>query len=226
MIEFRNVTKSFKNPGTPPLYVFRNISFVLPPYVNIGVLGKNGAGKSTLLRLIAGALHPDSGRILTDKSISWPIGLNTGLQRDLSGLDNVRFVCRVYGLTKSEIQETIDFVRECADIGDHFYQPVKLYSPGTRARFNFSLCMAFDFDYYLVDEATAVGDAEFKKRGALIFKERCKNSNQIMVLHDLDELRKECQVGVVIHDSENVVVYDTIDKAIEQYTALLHFSAD
>lgn len=226
MIEFKNVSKSYHVPKGQPISVFRNISFVLPPNVNVAVLGKNGAGKTTLLKLISGALRPEKGKIFSNKSISWPIGLMSGLQQDLTGLDNVRFVCRVYGFTKEEIQETVDFVRECADIGEHFYQPVKVYSPGTRARFNFSLCMAFDFDYYLIDEATAVGDVEFKKRSALIFKERCKNSNQIMVLHDLEELRRECQIGLVIHDPETVVVYDSVDKAIEKYTALLQFEQD
>lgn len=217
MIELRNVGKFFKQPGEPKHHVFRNINLILPPNVDIAVLGKNGSGKSTLLKMIGGVLHPDSGRVLTNKKISWPIGLGTGLQRDLTGLDNVKFVCRVYGQTKEEMWETIDFVRDCADIGDDFNRPVKLYSTGTRARFNFSLCMAFDFDYYLIDEVTAVGDSAFRARGMAVFNERRKNANQIMVLHNIEELRRQCQVGVVIFDKDDVRVFDSIDEAIDRY---------
>ena len=150
MIELVNLTKWFPTPGGRH-YVFRNLNFSFPDRVSIGLMGRNGAGKSTLMRLIGGLDTPDEGEVRSNNSISWPVGLSSGLQGSLTARDNVRFVCRLYGATGAAMQEKIRFVEEFAEIGKFFDMPLKTYSSGMRGRVSFGLSMAFSFDYYLID---------------------------------------------------------------------------
>ena len=86
------------------------------------------------------------------------------MQKNLTGRDNVKFVCRVQGVRGPGMQEKIRFVEEFAEIGEYFDQPVSTYSSGMQARLAFGTSMAFDFDYYLIDEVMAVGDITFKRQ--------------------------------------------------------------
>src|SRR5690606_31010226 len=143
------------------MVVFRDLSLDIPEGVNIGLIGRNGAGKSTLMRLLSAVDLPDSGRIVTKGKLSWPVGLRGGMQKNLTGRDNVKFVCRIHGIRHKRMQEIIRYVEGFADIGEYFDQPVSTYSSGMVARVAFGTSMAFDFDYYLIDEVMAVGDATF-----------------------------------------------------------------
>jgi len=219
MIRIESLTKSYRLPKGGRHYVFRDLNFTLPEGQNIGILGRNGAGKSTLMRIIAGIDYPDSGRILTNKSISWPIGLVGGLQGTLSGRENVRFVCRINGLTREATREKEAFVEEFADIGRYFDVPIKSYSSGMRSRVTFGLSLAFDFDYYLIDEVGAVGDKRFKEKSEALFDAKKNSANLIMVNHNLKELRERCHVFLVLHYGQFTLFNDAND-AIGFYSSL------
>src|SRR5690606_16057139 len=154
MIEVRNLYKSYRDRSQQKRYrVFENLSFTIPEGRNVAILGRNGSGKSTLLRLLGGIDVPDRGRIITDKRISWPVGLSGGFQGSLTGRENVKFVARVQGACGPALRRIVDYVESFAEIGDYFDEPVKTYSSGMRGRVAFGLSLAFDFDYYLIDEA-------------------------------------------------------------------------
>lgn len=216
MIELHNITKWYHIPGGRH-YVFKDLNAVFPPDKSIGLIGMNGAGKSTLLRLIAGSDYPNSGKIVTDKKISWPVGLSGGFQGSLSARDNIKFVCRIHGLDRDEIQKKIDFVQDFAEIKEYFDMPIKSCSSGMSARVSFGLSMAFDFDYYLVDEATAVGDKYFKEKSKKIFREKAEKSNLIMVSHDLRQLVEFTDIGMVLNNGE-VRFFETTQEAVDYYT--------
>ncbi|WP_051439581.1 ABC transporter ATP-binding protein [Bordetella petrii] len=217
MFELHNVTKSYLTPRGRR-YVFRDLTLAIPPERNIGLIGRNGAGKSTLMRLLGGVDQPDSGKILTDKSISWPVGLGGGFQGSMSGRDNVKFVCRVYGAIGPEMSEKIRYVQEFADIGRWFDEPTKSYSSGMRSRLAFGLSMAFDFDYYLIDEVMSVGDAHFKKKSAEVFAEKMKKSNIILVSHTMPDIRRLCNL-VLLVENGTVRIYDDVAEGIKAYQA-------
>ena len=158
MIELRNLTKSYVTPKGRH-YVFKDLNVILPENKSVAILGKNGAGKSTLLRIIGGIDFADSGNVITKQSISWPVALSGGFQGSLTARQNVRFVARLYLSNEDDVNQIIDFVESFADIGKYFDMPIKSYSSGMRSRISFGLSMAFNFDYYLLDEAGAVGDA-------------------------------------------------------------------
>ncbi|HFW6723670.1 TPA: ABC transporter ATP-binding protein, partial [Escherichia coli] len=199
MIKIENLTKSYRTP-TGRHYVFKDLNIEIPSGKSVAFIGCNGAGKSTLLRMIGGIDRPDSGKIITNKTISWPVGLAGGFQGSLTGRENVKFVARLYA-KQEELKEKIEFVEEFAELGKYFDMPIKTYSSGMRSRLGFGLSMAFKFDYYIVDEVTAVGDARFKEKCAQLFKERHKESSFLMVSHSLNSLNKFCDIAFVI--SEN-----------------------
>jgi capsular polysaccharide transport system ATP-binding protein len=141
--------------------VFSNLSFAISRRDSLAICGANGAGKSTLLRLISGVERPTTGSVRRAMSTSWPIGLVSCFQSQMTGADNARFIARIY--QKSEAQ-VLDYVEDFAQLGIFLDQPVSNYSSGMVQRLAFGVSLAIDFDCYIVDEVTAVGDARFRRR--------------------------------------------------------------
>ena len=215
MIEVKNLTKSFPS-RVGRKYVFRNLNVVFPTGTDVGLIGRNGAGKSTLLRLLGGIDAPDSGAVITDQSISWPVGLSGGFQGALSARDNVKFVCRVMGATGPEMRERVAYVESFAEIGDYFDLPMRTYSPGMRSRVTFGTSMAFDFDYYLIDEVMAVGDMIFRKKAAAVFREKLERAGVIMVSHNHKDIKDMCSSLIVVHNGE-AKVYQDVDEGLKVF---------
>ena len=214
MIELRNLTKSYITPKGRH-YLFKDLNAILPEGKSVGLLGRNGSGKSTLLRIIGGIDHADAGEVISKNTISWPVGLAGGFQGSLTGRQNVRFVSRLY-VPESELPEKEAFVEEFADIGKYFDMPVKSYSSGMRSRLTFGLSMAFEFDYYLVDEVTAVGDAKFRQKSADLMQKLRARSSFIVVSHNLKDLIKQCDVGLMLLDGQ-ATFFDNIVEAVQVY---------
>ncbi|WP_225394932.1 ABC transporter ATP-binding protein [Escherichia coli] len=215
MIKIENLTKSYRT-STGRHYVFKDLNIELPSGKSVAFIGRNGAGKSTLLRMIGGIDRPDRGKIITNKTISWPIGLAGGFQGSLTGRENVKFVARLYAKPE-ELKDKIEFVEEFAELGKYFDMPIKTYSSGMRSRLGFGLSMAFKFDYYIVDEVTAVGDARFKEKCAHYFKERHKESSFLMVSHNLNSLKEYCDVVIYIKSFNEVKYYSVVTDALAEY---------
>ncbi|THD51077.1 ABC transporter ATP-binding protein [Enterobacteriaceae bacterium ML5] len=215
MIKIENLTKSYRTPKGRH-YVFKDLNVELPSGKSVALIGRNGAGKSTLLRVIGGIDRADSGRVQTDKTISWPVGLAGGFQGSLTGRENVKFVARLYA-TPEELREKVAFVEEFAELGKYFDMPIKTYSSGMKSRLGFGLSMAFKFDYYLVDEVTAVGDARFKQKCADLFKARHEEASFLMVSHSLGSLKEFCDVALFIGRDNKVKYFESVSDAIETY---------
>lgn len=215
MIEFVNVTKHYTTKNGLR-YILRDVSLTIPNRTNLAVLGPNGAGKSTLLRLIGKAESVNSGKILSDSEISWPLGLTSGFQGSLTGRKNVHFVCRINGLSRTQIRQVVDHVIEFAAIGEYFDMPVNTYSSGMRARLNFGLSMAFDFDVYLIDELTSVGDSIFREKAQLAFEGIRQRASLIFVSHNVETLRAACESALFIRDGK-VDLFSDIEDGITAY---------
>ena len=217
MIELRALTKSFVTPKGRH-YVFKDLNAILPENKSVALLGKNGAGKSTLLRIIGGIDFADSGQVITKKSISWPVALSGGFQGSLTARQNVRFVARLYVDTEEQVDYVVRFVEEFAEIGKYYDMPIKSYSSGMRSRIGFGLSMAFNFDYYLLDEVGAVGDASFRKKSQNLLNELKESSNLIMVSHDLKDLTQNCDVAFLVRDGK-AEYFEDVQEAVEVYKA-------
>lgn len=214
MIELSEITKSYQTRSGSNVVLDR-ISLTFPPRTNIGILGKNGSGKSTLLRVIAGTEQPDSGTVRWGGLVSWPIGFSGGFNRSLSGEENCRFVARIYG---ADIDEVVGSTMDFSELGEYFQMPVRTYSSGMRARLAFGLSMAIQFDAYLVDEVTAVGDANFQAKCRKAFEERSDRSSVIIVSHQLTTVRAYCERCAVLKNGK-LLVFDSVDAASKEYEA-------
>lgn len=217
MIEFNNVTKYFPTPKGRH-YILKDVDLTLPGDKNIGVFGANGSGKSTLMNLLAGVDQPNRGSIRIHGNVSWPLGLS-GYQGSMTGRENARFICQIYGKGKDEIKQRLNFIKEFSEIGDFFEMPLKTYSSGMRSKFSFAVSMAFDFDYYLIDELTSVGDKRFKEKCQQVFDDKKNRANFLFVSHNLSELKRQCDIGIFIKDGK-IHVHNSIDDAIAAYNAM------
>lgn len=215
MILLRNVTKWYPTRHGKK-YVFVNASLYIPSGKSVGIIGHNGAGKTTLVNMLGGVESPNEGQIHITGSISWPVGLKGGFQAELSGRDNVRFLCRVTGLSRQEIRGIEENVLNFSELGGNFDLPVRSYSSGMKARLGFGLSMSFDFDYYLIDEMMSVGDRNFRSKSKEVFAQKVKKSNLIIVSHSPKKLKQNCEVGVVIADKKFIYFDDILD-ALEFY---------
>ncbi|SIR65082.1 capsular polysaccharide transport system ATP-binding protein [Aeromonas sp. RU39B] len=216
MIELNNVSKSYSTRFGLH-HVLRDVSLTLPGNRNIAILGSNGAGKSTLLRLLGGMDMPSRGHVKRHGRVSWPLALTGGFQGSMSGRENVRFVCRIHG--QRDTRATEEWVKAFSEIGQHFELPIKSYSSGMRSKFSFAVSMAFDFDTYLIDEITAVGDARFKRKCAEVFEQKQQSANLIMVSHDMGTLHRQCQMAILL-DQGSLTLFDDMDAAIKRYQSL------
>jgi capsular polysaccharide transport system ATP-binding protein len=193
--------------------VLDNASAEFPSGCNVGILGANGAGKSTLIRLLAGSETPDRGQIRRDGLVSFPLGYGGTFHGSLSGRENVAFLARIYGADR---RETLDFVADFAELGEYFEMPVNTYSAGMRARLAFGACLAIDFDIYLIDEITEIGDDRFRRKCAAAFRERVLRTDIILVTHNSRTMRQYCDRGAILAGGE-LRVYDDIGEALDSY---------
>lgn len=216
MIRLENLTKTFWIKGERKV-VIDDLSLSLPTGKSLALLGRNGAGKSTLLEIIAGTLPADNGRVLSDGTISWPVGLAASFHGDLTGAENVCFVARIYGVDTDEL---VHFVGEFAELGRSYHMPMRTYSSGMRSRLTFGASMGIKFDTYLVDEVTAVGDQSFKRKSQAVFAERMRSSSAILVNHSMGEVRKFCNAGVVLEGGK-AEYYEDLEEAIAVHESAL-----
>ncbi|MCH4810002.1 ABC transporter ATP-binding protein [Vreelandella neptunia] len=217
MIEIRNLYKRYHNHHGSD-WVLKDINMTIPSGVSVGLIGANGAGKSTLLRLIAGMDKPEKGEVIRHSRVSWPVGLAGGMQGNMTGRQNAKFVARVQGSTPEEVKRVIKFVEDFAEIGEAFDEPVRTYSSGMRSRVSFGLSLSFDFDIYISDEATAVGDRAFKAKAKALFESKVGEASLIMVSHSEGILKDLCQAGLYLRKGE-AFWFDNINDAISAYHA-------
>jgi capsular polysaccharide transport system ATP-binding protein len=212
MIMLENVTKIYKSKDGHKV-VADDLSCQIPRGCNLGILGINGAGKSTLLRMIGGIEEPNSGVIRRHSRVSFPLGFSGTFAGSLSGRENAVFLARIYGASTRYV---VDFAEDFAEIGSYYDMPVNTYSSGMRSRLAFGVSLAIDFDVYLVDEATAVGDVTFQEKCHAAISARFSRSDVIMISHAPETLKQYCNQGAVL-DRGRLAFYDDIDQANAAY---------
>lgn len=214
-IALRNVVKEY-HTQIGVRRVLDDISFTVAPGEKIAILGKNGAGKSTLVKIVGGVEPPTQGTIERDLFMSWPIAFAGGFEAAMSGLDNVRFIARLYDVP---VREAIEFVDDFAELGRKLLLPVKTYSTGMRLRLAFALTLVIDFECFLIDEVIAVGDARFQRKCHDALFDKRRHCAMILISHDLETVRSYCDKALVLKNGRGVVV-DDIETAIAIYATL------
>lgn len=210
MIRLADIRKSYAT-RSGPVEVLKGIDFQAVKGERVGILGGNGAGKSTLIRLISGIERPTSGLVERTMRVSWPLAFTGAFQGTLTGMDNLKFICRIYG---RDYRDVIGFVEDFSQLGRFLNEPVKIYSSGMRARLAFAVSMMIDFDCYLIDEVVAVGDSRFQARSQEELFVKRSDRALIIVSHDPHYLRHHCDRACVLHQG-HLSQFATIDEALE-----------
>lgn len=217
MLELKNICKSYPiHHGRAERQVLNNINFRVERGEKWGILGRNGAGKSTLIRIISGSEIPHSGSVKHDMSISWPLAFGGAFQGSLTGRDNTRLICRIYGI---DYEKTIAMVEDFAELGAYLAEPVKSYSSGMASRLAFAISMSVEFDCFLIDEGMSVGDHRFHHKCNIELFEKRADRAMIIVAHQTDLIRDHCDHAAVL-EAGMLTVYKSVDEAIHIYENL------
>ncbi|WP_299326841.1 ABC transporter ATP-binding protein [Parasphingopyxis sp.] len=212
-IELHNITKVYRSRRAGKKTVLNDVNAVFERGHSYGILGINGAGKSTLLRIICGAERPTFGDVRKDVSISWRLGFVSSFNSSLTGMENLRFVCRIYD---ADIKEISDFVEDFAEIGNAIHEPLRTYSSGMKSRLAFGLSMAIRFQVYVIDESLAAGDYRFQEKCRAEFERRREESDILMTSHMPNAIRNFCDRGGVVHKGQ-LKLFDSVEEATDYY---------
>lgn len=216
MIQIRNLKKGYRTKHGWK-QVLNDISIDIPRDTSLGIMGRNGAGKSTLVRLISGMDIPDTGEINTNGTrISWPIGKGYGFQGSLTGIQNIKFLCRIHGVN---IRKTIQFVEDFSNLGPYLNMPIKTYSGGMRAKLTFAMSMAVEYECYLIDEGFGPGDQTLLTKAQSMFAARKERAHLIVVSHNGKIIRNFCDKLAILHNGK-LEVYEDIGEGIHRYKTL------
>lgn len=214
MIHLINFSKTYRSRAETRVILYPT-TISIPTHRAIGILGHNGVGKSTLLRLLSGVEAPDTGVIVRNARLSWPLGFAGGFHPDLSARENLKFIAALHGVPTDEATA---FVEDFAELGHYFDEPVRTYSAGMRARLAFGASLAVDFDCYLVDEITAVGDRRFNEKWRTEFARRRERSGLLLISHSVNTIRQYCELALVMRDGL-LIPFDDLEEAIRFYNA-------
>ncbi|MQT15275.1 ATP-binding cassette domain-containing protein [Rhizobiales bacterium Sp-1] len=196
--------------------ILDGISFDIGVGEKIGVLGRNGSGKSTLMKILGGVEIPSAGSVERGLFMSWPLAFSGGIESNMTGISNARFIARLYGKCEEDV---IAFVDDFAELGRQLYVAVRDYSSGMRMKLAFALTLAIEFECFLIDEVIAVGDHKFhRKCYDALFVER-SHSAMVLISHDTEIMRRFCAKALVLKGGRSYLTND-IDLAIDIYRTL------
>jgi capsular polysaccharide transport system ATP-binding protein len=212
MIRLQEITKRYQTRGGLHC-VLNGVDLQLNRGDKLGILGRNGAGKSTLIRIISGAELPNSGTVTRTMSVSWPLAFGGAFQGSLTGIDNIRFICRIYD---APFKSILAFVKDFAELGKFLREPIKTYSSGMRARLAFAISMAIEFDCFLIDEVISVGDARFHEKCQRELFEKRSERAMIIVSHEPHNIREHCNRACVL-EGGRLKQYDDVELAFTDY---------
>ncbi len=228
-IEFKHVSKIYslksknkKNSNDKRFYALKDISFQIPKGEVVGILGTNGSGKSTMSVILAGISEIDEGEMIVNGEQAL-IAINTGLNQQLTGLENIELKGALLGLSKKRIQEITEGVIEFAEIGDFLYQPVKKYSSGMKSRLGFSINLCLNPDIIIVDEALSVGDKGFAQKCINKMKElKASGKTIIFISHSLPQVRDFCDTAMWIEGGV-LKEYGDINEVCDHYAKYVDY---
>ncbi|OJY60798.1 MAG: ATP-binding protein [Sphingobium sp. 66-54] len=216
MIRLEDISKDYET-RRGRVRILSGVNLTITSGEKIGILGSNGAGKSTLIKLISGAESPTTGSVIREMTTSWPLAFTGGFQGALTGLDNLRFICRIYGVPT---EDKIAPVEEFAELGPYLKEPVRTYSSGMRARLAFAISMVIEFDCFLIDEVIAVGDSRFREKCEEELFGKRGDRAMIIVSHNAGYVKEHCDRAAVLNQGI-LSHFDDIEDAYQYYNELM-----
>lgn len=221
-VDFKNVSKIYtmnsikKKDTTERFYALKDINFSVNKGDIVGILGTNGSGKSTLSKILAGLTDTDSGEVTINGDASL-IAIRSGLNKQLTGLENIKLKGALLGLSKEVVNKSIEEITEFSELGDFINNPVKTYSSGMKSRLGFAISIHMEPDILIIDEALSVGDTAFNEKCYQKIEELQKKGRTIFfVSHSLSEIKRFCNKGIWI-EGGFLKIAGNVDEVIEKY---------
>jgi|CZKI01.1.fsa_nt_gi lipopolysaccharide transport system ATP-binding protein len=188
-------------------YALSDISLDICRGEAVGIIGRNGSGKSTLLQIIAGTLTPTSGTVEIFGRVAALLELGSGFNSEFTGRENVFINASILGLSDGQVRERFPSIAAFADIGEFMDEPVKIYSNGMVMRLAFAVCAHVDADVLIIDEALAVGDAQFQLKCArAIDRFLEENRTLLFVSHDASMVKRLCRRAILLNQGHQLYV--------------------
>jgi lipopolysaccharide transport system ATP-binding protein len=179
----------------------KSVNLDIYPGETLGILGRNGSGKSTLLRIISGVIRPDRGSIINHGASVSLLALQAGFDPNLNGSDNAILSGMLQGSSRREVQSKLNEIQEYSELGDFFFEPVRTYSTGMRARLGFSITTIISPDVLLVDEVLGVGDQHFKNKAERTMIDKIQSQQTVvLVSHSHQQIIRLCDRAVLIDE--------------------------
>lgn len=199
-----------------------DVSFKIEDGDRVGIIGGNGAGKTTLLKVIAGVLSPTSGTVAVRGTVSAALNIGLGIDMEISGRENIFLMGYYRGLTRKEIEASIEEIIACADLGNFMNLPVNTYSAGMMGRLTFAVATAFNADVLLMDEWLLAGDAAFMEN-AFARTVKLVESARIVILatHNMAAVREYCNKAIYMAGGQ-VIASGEAHEVVAQYEADVH----
>jgi ABC-type polysaccharide/polyol phosphate transport system ATPase subunit len=224
-LSLRDVRVRFKMGGKASqsgyIEPLKGVSLDLRAGETLGVLGANGAGKSTLLKIMSGALRPDSGEVINQGASVALLALQAGFDSNLSGRDNALFGGMLLGYGRKEVLQRLEEVKEYAELGDFFDEPVRNYSSGMASRLGFAISTVISPDVLLVDEVLSVGDAHFKKKAERTMMQKiAAGQTVVLVSHSRGQIANLCDRCVIL-DQGTLLKGESLDETMNMYDHIM-----
>ena len=206
IISLQNVAVRYKRSGNvfkkkSYFEALKSINLDIYPGETLGILGRNGSGKSTLLRIISGVIRPDQGNVINRGASVSLLSLQVGFDPNLNGRDNTILSGILQGYSRKMIESKLDEIIEYSELGDFFFEPVRSYSTGMRARLGFSITTIISPDVLLVDEVLSVGDQHFKQKAERTMVEKIQSQQTVvLVSHSHQQIARLCDRAVLIDE--------------------------
>ena len=181
--------------------VLKSVTLDIYPGETLGILGRNGSGKSTLLRIISGVIRPDHGKIINHGASVSLLALQAGFDPNLNGRENAILSGMLQGYTRCEVQAQLGEIQEYSELGEFFFEPVRTYSTGMRARLGFSITTIISPDVLLVDEVLGVGDKHFQEKAERTMATKILSEQTVvLVSHSHHQIARLCDRAVLIDE--------------------------
>ena len=219
LIELKDVGLQYKIKGnifTKNKYydALKNINLKIYPGETIGIIGKNGSGKSSLLKILSGVIQPTSGEIINHGVSASLLTIGAGFDNNLNGRDNAILSGMLQGLKSQEIKTKLSEIHDYSELGDFFFEPVRTYSTGMRARLGFSISNIIKPDILLIDEVLGVGDQKFRQKTEITIIEKNRPQQAIiLVSHASQQISKLCN-RVALIDNNTIINIDLSNETL------------
>lgn len=186
----------------------------------IGVIGRNGSSKSTLLKIMAGIFAPNQGTVSIDGDISLLSGVGLGMNKNLTGRENIHLYGSILGNSKETMDSLTDEIIEFSELHDFIDEPLRTYSSGMKARLGIAVATAVKPDILLIDEVLGVGDPGFKKKSQEKIRQMMDDSNTVVIVSHSFGLLKEICDRMIMMEKGRIRIIGSPEEVISKYNEI------